>query len=277
MQLKVYRKDNRKKDRGRWRRYLMQFGVLVVLLLVGLMLYRLSGPILIAAVSLRDFVVENPYFSVREIQVRGGEKVSGNEIVTFAGLRQGMNILKIDPADIEKKIAKHPWVRRVLVHREFPRRITIDVEERTPKAIVAVRKLYYLDADGVLFKEVEPGDNMNFPMLTGLSAQQLTAPDQSMRKRIQEAVRLGEQMARRSFLLSEIHFDAPDRLVVYTSGRPVALRMGWGDWDDKLARLERLLALWKGHEERLASLDLSFRDQVVARLRRAEINGGGSG
>jgi hypothetical protein len=46
--------------------------------------------------------------------------------------------------------------------------------------------------------------------------------------------------------------------------------MGWGEWDDKLARLERLLALWQGHEERLASLDLSFRDQVVARLRRAE-------
>ncbi|HYA29931.1 MAG TPA: FtsQ-type POTRA domain-containing protein [Acidobacteriota bacterium] len=270
MQLKVYRKDNRKKVRGRWRRYLIRFGAAAGLVFVGVVFYRLSGPVLIAAASLREFVVENPYFSVHEIQVRGGEKVSGNEIVTFAGLRQGMNIWKIDPADIEKKIAKHPWVRHVLVHREFPHRITIDVEERTPKAIVAVRKLYYLDADGVLFKEVGPGDNVKFPMLTGLNAAQLTAPDQSIRKRIQEAVRLGEQMAQRSYLLSEIHFDTPDRLVVYTTGHPVALRMGWGDWDDKLARLERLMALWKGHEERLASLDLSFRDQVVARLRRVE-------
>jgi hypothetical protein len=32
--------------------------------------------------------------------------------------------------------------------------------------------------------------------------------------------------------------------------------------------MERLLALWKGHEERLTSLDMSFRNQVVARLRR---------
>ncbi len=46
--------------------------------------------------------------------------------------------------------------------------------------------------------------------------------------------------------------------------------MGWGNWADKLTRMERLLTLWKGNEERLASLDMSFRDQVVARLRRVE-------
>ena len=37
-----------------------------------------------------------------------------------------------------------------------------------------------------------------------------------------------------------------------------------------LERMDRLLSLWKGNEERLASLDMSFRDQVVARLRRVQ-------
>ncbi len=121
-------------------------------------LYRLSGPLVLTAASLRDFILDNRYFSVREIQVRGGDKVSGNEIVTIAGLRQGMSIWKVDLPAIEKKIGKHPWVRRVLVRREFPRRIIIDVEERSAaSAIVALRKLYYVDADGVVFKEVDPG------------------------------------------------------------------------------------------------------------------------
>ena len=183
MQLKVYRKDNRKKDLGRWRRYLLRFGALAGFVVLGLVFYRLSGPVLIAAASLRDFVVESDYFSVREIQVRGGAMISGNEIVSVAGLSKGMNIWKIDPAGIERTIAKHPWVRRVLVHREFPHRITIDVEERTPRAIVAIRKLYYVDADGVIFKEVQAGDKMNYPMLTGLSTEQLTKPDPTLRKR----------------------------------------------------------------------------------------------
>jgi cell division protein FtsQ len=269
MQLKVYRKDNRRKDLGRWRRWLMRLSIAAAVGACAWAFYRLSGPMLIAAASLRDFIVENPYFSVREIRVRGGEKVNGNAIVAVTGLRQGMNIWKIDPAQIERKVANHPWVRRVLVHREFPRRITIDVEERVPRAIVALRKLYYVDTDGVIFKELDASDEVNFPMLTGLSAEQLTASDPIMRKRIQEAMRLGELMAQRSYSLSEIRFEAPDRLVVYTTRHTVALRMGWGDWDDKLERLERLLSLWQGNEARLASLDMSFRDRVVARLRRA--------
>lgn len=270
MQLKVYRKDNRKKDHGRWRRCLIRCGIFIGFVALGVVFYRLSGPIMIAAASLRDFVIDSPYFSVREIQVRGGDRVSGNEIVTIAGLSKGMNIWKIDPAGIERKVAKHPWVRRVLVHREFPRRISIDVEERNPRAIVALGKLYYVDTDGVVFTEVRAGDKMNYPMLTGLSAEQLTRPEPMLRRRIQEAMRLGELMAQRSYALSEIHFDQADQLIVYTTQRAMALRMGWGEWNDKLARLERLLALWKGNEARLASLDVSFQDQIVARVRRVE-------
>ena len=138
--------------------------------------------------STRDFLVDNRYFSVREIEVHGSEKVGGDEIVTIAGLRHGMNIWKIDAVAIEKKIAKHPWVRRVLVRRDFPRRVVIDVEERTPKAIVGAGKLYYVDADGVVFKEVDSGENIKFPMLTGIRAETLMQADPAVRNRIRDAV-----------------------------------------------------------------------------------------
>ncbi len=270
MQLKVYRRDNRKKDEWRWRRAFLRAGGVLGVLLLGFVAYHVSGPVAIAAVSLREFILESHYFSVREIQVRGADKVSGDEVIAMAGLRRGMSIWSIDLAAIEKKIGRHPWVRRVSVRREFPRRVIIDVEERTPKAIVAMRKLYYVDSDGVVFKEVGPGENVKFPLLTGLRPEQITAPDPAMRKRIQDALRLSEMMVQRSHSLSEIHFAKPDRLVVYTTAYPIALHMGWGDWAEKLTRMERLLRLWKGNEERLASLDMGFRDQVVARLRRVE-------
>lgn len=270
MQLRVYRRDNRKTEERPWRRRMVRYGGYVGLIILAAVGYRLSGPIVLAAASLRDFVLENQYFSVREIQVRGADKVSGNEIVTIAGLRQGMSIWKVELDHIEKKIAKHPWVRRVLVRREFPSRIIIDVGERTPKAIVAARKLYYVDSDGAVFKEVAPGEDVKFPLLTGLRAEDVMAADPAVRRRIRDAMRLAELMAQRSHSLSEIHFDALDRLVVYTTSYPVALHMGWGDWDEKLDRMERLLTLWKGHEERLASLDMSFRNQVVARVRRVQ-------
>lgn len=270
MQLKVYRRDNRKKDERRWLRILLRAGAVLGVVALGFAAYRASGPIVVVAASMKEFVVESSYFSVREIQVRGAEQVSGDEVVAMAGLRRGMSIWSIDLAAIEKKIGRHPWVRRVFVRREFPRRVIIDVEERTPKAIVAMRKLYYVDADGVVFKEVGPGENVKFPLLTGLRPEQITTPDLATRKRIQDALRLSEMMVQRSHSLSEIHFAKPDRLVVYTTAYPIALHMGWGNWAEKLTRMERLLTLWKGNEDRLSSLDMSFRDQVVARLRRVE-------
>jgi cell division protein FtsQ len=268
MQLSVYHRDNRKRHGHPWRRRLLAAGSVAIILTAALAAYRWRGAFVSAAVSARAFVVNNPYFAVREIQVRGVEKMSGSEIVSIAGLRHGMNMWKIEPAAIEKKISKNLWVRRALVRREFPRRIVIDVEERVPKAIVALGKLYYVDADGAVFKEVGAGESVAFPLLTGFRAEDLSNLNGAGRKRIQDAVRLGELMAKDSHTLSEIHFDGPDRVVVYTTAYPVGFRMGWGDWDDKLKQLDRVLTLWKGNEDRLASLDVSFRDQVVARVRR---------
>ncbi len=269
MKLKLYPQDNRRRGQYGWRRRLLATGLIASLLIAAAVLYEGNGWIKTQTAMARRFVLENHYFVVREIQVRGGEQVSGNEIVAMAGLRHGMNIWKIDPVAIEQKIIKHPWVRRVLVRREFPRRVIIEVEERTPKAIVAAGKLYYVDGDGVLFKEVGEKENVNFPMLTGLRRQDLATSDSATRGRIRDALRLSDLMTRDSHTLSEIHFDASDRLTLYTVKFPVALRMGWGDWEEKIQRLDRVLTLWKEKESRLVSLDVSFRDQVVARLRRA--------
>lgn len=270
MKLTLYHRDNRKRDSRRARRTLIWLGTVATLAIIGAAAYRWQVPVKRAVAAMPDFFFENAYFFVREIQVRGGDKVGGNEIVAMAGLRHGMNIWRINPGAIEKKVAKHPWVRRVLVRRDFPRRVVIEVEERTPKAIVALGRLYYVDADGVLFKEVSAGEAVNVPLLTGLRAEQLAKANPALRGKIQDAVRLGDLMAKDSHTLSEIHFDESGRLVVYTTAFPVALKLGWGDWDAKLKRLDRVLALWKGNEERLASLEMTFNDQVVVRLRKIQ-------
>jgi cell division protein FtsQ len=267
MQLAVYRRDNRKRG-ARNGRARLWFGVgfmFVAAAAAGLYGYR--ERVTDALSAAQSFVIDSPYFSVREIKVRGGDRVGGAEIAAIAGLKNGMNIWKIDPAEIEKKIARQPWVRHVVVRREFPRRVVIDVEERVAKAIVAIGKLYYVDADGVIFKELAEGENVEFPLVTGLGPEELSAGDLKIRRRLQDAVRLGDLMVKSAHTLSEIHFETADRIVLYTVGYPVALHMGSGDWEAKVRRLERVLGLWKGQEERLISLDMSFRDQVVARLK----------
>jgi cell division protein FtsQ len=267
MQLIVFSKNNRRRPARGWQRGIWGLASLAVLCSMATALYLWGGQMRSAARAARAFVLESPYFSVREIQVRGSNRVRGSELVALAGLKHGMTIWSIDPTAIEKKFAKQPWIRSVVVRREFPRRVLIQVEERAPKAILALGKLYYVDAEGVVFTEVGEGDKLGLPMITGLRPEQLSARDPALRRRLKEALRLGELMAMDEHKLSEIHFSAPERVILYTTAYPTALHMGWGDWKDKVERVKRIFSLWKGHEDRLAALDVSFGGQAVARIR----------
>jgi cell division protein FtsQ len=267
MQLTLLRRSNRKRGAGGWARRLATVAAVLSVCAGSAALYQWGDHLIAAAGATKAWLVDSDYFSVREIQVRGGARVRGGELVALAGLRRGMSIWSIDLAAIEKAFAKHPWVRHVFVRREFPRRVVIEVEERTPKAIVVMGQLYYVDAEGVVFTPLAEGDPLNLPMITGIRPEQLAAHGSALRHNLKEALRLGELMASDAHRLSEIHFAAPQRIVLYTTAYPTALHMGWGDWEDKLVRVKRVLSLWKGHESRLAALDVSFRGQAVARIR----------
>lgn len=268
MEIFVHRKGNKKKAGEYIRPRLVIWVVVLVMLSSTLALYQGWSYVERMGLYLRDSFLGHSYFAVQEIKVKGGEKVGGSEIVAMAGMSQGMNIWKIDPEIIERKVAKHPWVKRVLVRRELPRRVVIEVEEREAKGIVVLGRLYYVDPEGFVFKEVEEGENADFPLLTGLQQADLLSQAHATRQKIREALKLSDLMARGPLSISEIHFPAQGGVVLYPMAYPVALRMGWGDWQEKLKRLERVLELWKGREARLAALDLSFRDQVVARLKK---------
>ena len=268
MEIFFHRKGNEKKEGKSSRPHFLAWVVVAVLVSSAFGLYagwpyvdRLAG-------RLRDSVLAHPYFSIEEIKVRGGGRVGGSEIVAMAGMSHGMNIWKVDPAVIERKVGKHPWVKRVLVRRELPRRMVIEVEEREAKGIVVLGKLYYVDAEGFVFKEIEEGEKTDFPLLTGLQQADLASQSHATRQKIREALKLGDLMARGPLVPSEIHFPSKGGVVLYLMAYPIALHMGWGDWQVKLQRIERVLEMWRGKETRLAALDLSFHDQVVARLRK---------
>lgn len=260
------RKGNQKK--GGKKRRLFLWCILLVLLSLAPISYLNWSYITVLAASMHDSLFNRSYFSVREILVRGVKKVGGDEIVVMAGLSQGMNIWDIDPEMIEKKVRKHPWVKRVLVRRELPGRVIIEVEERVVKGIVMLEKLYYVDSEGFVFKEVEKGRKIDWPLLTGLRQVDLASQAGSTRQRIREALRLSELVARSFLAVSEIHFRKQGGLVLYPIDYRIPIRMGWGDWRGKVERLERVLAVWKGKENHLDALNLAFRDRVVVNVRR---------
>ncbi len=207
------------------------------------------------------------YFAIREVKVLGADKVKGADLVVMSGLGPHTRIWSIDPAELEERVRRHPWVKSVLLRRELPARLVIHIEEWSPSAIVALDKLYYVANDGVIFKALDEKDSVDFPFITGLRAAGLPPHEPATRKRLSQVAALGRRVERASLGLSEIRFEPDGGIVVYPVSFAVPFRMGWGDWDEKLHRLGWFVREFRGKGARFRAVDLSFRGQVVAHPR----------
>ena len=215
----------------------------------------------------RDAIHRHPYFAVSEVAVRGTRRLAAAQVRAAAGIGPGASIWDVDPATAEDRLRAHPWIRTARVRRELPGRVTIDVREERPLAIVLTEKAgaYYVSAHGRIFAPVGARDIRDLPYVTGLRAADLGGDDPSTARALRRAIAL----VRRSGKLevSEVHVDRVAGLTLMPVRPAIPLELGWSDFETKLARLPRVFALWAGRESEIATVSLLFDDEVIVRTR----------
>jgi hypothetical protein len=64
-----------------------------------------------------------------------------------------------------------------------------------------------------------------------------------------------------------VHVDRTRGLTLMPVRPAIPIELGWDRFEEKLARLPRVLALWAGREADIASVSLLFDDEVIVRTR----------
>jgi cell division septal protein FtsQ len=167
-------------------------------------------------------------------------------------------------AAAEARIAELPGVRRAHVVRHLPGRVTIILEEREPYALVNAGGLQWVDADGYLVAaDARPGA-IGLPILTGIGtpAAGTAPPSDGLRAGLAVLHALQRTSARLAARVSEVDLSRAHGPVLYLV-EGVEVRLGTDGWPDRLARLDGVLGDLDARGERVASIDLRFRDQVV--------------
>jgi len=211
----------------------------------------------------------HPYFRVTTVDVAGNLRLSRADILQSAGIAEGMSIWDAVPHTTRMQIEQNAWVERASVRREFPSRISIRVRERRPLAIARLDGLQYVDRHGRILGPLRDDDSRDFVIITGLQQNESDGFTAVGLHRAARLLRLCERVACFE-ALSEVHVARRRGITVYPARPPVAVTLGWGGWREKLVRSARVFALWEGQAERLEAVDVSFRDQVVVRLRTEE-------
>jgi len=211
-------------------------------------------PLLVAAGGwfIYGRLASSDIFRLTEVSVSGNHMVSRHQLIEKSGLRQGMNLLGFDVRGAQDRLRQFAWVEQADLHVAWPSRVEIRIRERHPLALVRLGgkekgSLFYLDRTGYVFAPVLPGQDVDFPILTGdlnnlgLDKKQIR-PDTP----VAGALAFLQLAARGNAILpaqavSELHVDAARGLIVYLVDRPFPIYMGWENIRTRYYRLVKIL------------------------------------
>ena len=212
------------------------------------------------------WALSSPRFAVTAVEVRGASRVPPQRILEVSGIIHGANLWRINPEHVRARLEDLPEIRRADVVRELPNRVSIVVEERRPFTLVHAGRLHWLDEEGRVLGQESHAVAPEVPVISGLSEDELASMRTAPGPRARQAITLIRALLRTGSTLaseiSEIDMSRPEGPVLYTVDG-VEVRLGAEEWEERLARLEGVLA--QVATEDVNGVDLRFRDQVVLR------------
>lgn len=222
------------------------------------------------SVSFLSRILENsPLFALERIEVAGTLRASLGELPSLKGVEPEGNLLTLDIQEVVRKLEAQPGIESASVAKKFPNQLVVRVEERQPVALAVVEgELYHVDADGVVFRKVGPGDALNLPVISGLGRSALDFGPRPEGRQMEKALGLLKSLEQDSSVLggvSEVRVDASQGLIFFLVDLPVPVQIGWDDFDARKAKLERILPLLLDSPDTLLTVDLRFQHQVVVR------------
>ena len=203
------------------------------------------------------------------IEVSQLTRVSRDEIVSIAGVRPGASMFGLKLDDVVSRLSRNPWIEEVQVRRYFPHTLSITLSERTPQAVANVGTLYYLDRKGVLFKSLVEGDRLDYPLITGVSEEDLAKDPAGSKEALETALQLIDSLkVSRVFGLdevSEIHYDSGYGFTLFTVQGGVPVKLGNGGFTEKLERLAGIYQELKPQMLVLDYIDLDYSDKIIVK------------
>lgn len=120
------------------------------------------------------FFLTSPIFAIEGISVSGNEKISSDEIISTSGIIYGDNIMKLDKFSVINKVSEIPYVKDIIIKRNWPNKVNMIVEEKDSVSEVGFygSKLL-LDEEGYVLEVVTDNFPTNLVVLEGITAKSI--------------------------------------------------------------------------------------------------------
>ncbi len=186
--------------------YALRLGAIAVVALFGLVisLYAFTGGLgeagsAIARSADRQLVAAG--FTVDWIDVSGANRLSSEEVAEIIELQPGTSLASLDLDAARAALEAEPWIARVRLHRLWPNRLAVVIEERAPLALWQVDGVHrVIDQTGTVIASADPADFTDLPRVVGAGANgqaeamvDLVLRDEAIARRVSHLIYVGER------------------------------------------------------------------------------------
>jgi cell division septal protein FtsQ len=208
-------------------------------------------------------------FSLKTIEVSHVKHLTQQEILELAGVEPGEDLLRMNLKRMTEHLLQNPWVETVRINRYFPDAVSIAITEREPVAIINMGFIYYLDKKGNVFKVLTQGDELNYPVITGFSEEELNSDPKGTKEALEATCDLLRILQEKgAFILadvSEIHYDKGYGFTMFTASGALPVKVGSGDFSAKIARFARIYRNLMVHLPSIHYIDLDYHNKIIVK------------
>src|SRR5712691_327508 len=213
-------------------------------------------------------VLKAEYFRVRTIDITGLTMLTREEVLYLLGITEETTSWQLDLPRMGTRLTHHPYIKSVVLRREFPDTLRVTVRERTPYLVVSSHDQRMLvDEEGVVLRAFVPEQDPKVPHVI------LPEPHA-----LEPGMRLHQQEVQRAVELLQIYQASPlaetlrlASLTVQPSGisiwrfeqYPFDIRLGEEGISLQLGRLPLVLRYITQQHLAVRAVDLSYRKRII--------------
>ncbi len=201
------------------------------------------------------------FFKIKEIWVHGCSISKVAELKELGNFDYNQSLFSLRIKKAEALLVSHPWIKSASVKKIWPDGISVEVKEHRAAALLIQGdpesgKMYYINSLGESIAPVNIGDEIDYPVITGLH----NILEDQRESALREAAEFLRLIAQNNPNLpaqsvSELNFDTVEGMVVRLVDFPFPIYFGRGEVKKKYRQLRNVLAVL--YKKQKKNIDIS--------------------
>ena len=235
----------------------------------GFKVLLISIMLIVAAVV----VLLGPLMKIDNVQVNDLKNMSEAQVEEIASNPVGQNLFFYRTGKAEEELRYYPYVQDVTITRHFPHWIEINITEREPAGVLLNNGSYLqFSKDGVLLNSAKSLTNLNLPLITGFSMDEVPSPGEAFKdnERFSDILKIVNACPDELLsMIQEINIKDRNNILAYTS-QGIEIRIGNVDnIESRMATLNDIMnqvILSNIIEEPIEAIDIRYEKSPVVVL-----------